>query len=145
MRRRIVDYPHHRLLARVVPLALLSSLFAQAPTVSASRPYTGPVMIEGRHQDVEALSADAIEAYKRGALFRAIVLFEHARAYSGNPNFLFNIARVYEELGALDQALEHYTRFVESPRVSIKDRTKGTRRLRVLRLALEEASASREL
>ncbi|HEY0137984.1 MAG TPA: hypothetical protein VGB85_28055, partial [Nannocystis sp.] len=65
-------------------------------------------------------------------------LFEQAHAVDPNPNYLFNIGRVYEEKRDLRAAVDYYQRFVMEPRVDIGAREQAVQRLRVLKAILNE-------
>ena len=68
-------------------------------------------------------------------------LFEQAYAIDPNPNYLFNIGRVYEEKGDIRSAVDHYQRFVKEPGVDIGSRELAVQRLRVLKAILNETEA----
>ncbi|MBK7826746.1 tetratricopeptide repeat protein [Nannocystis sp.] len=68
----------------------------------------------------------------------AVRLFEQAYALDPNPNYLFNIGRVYEEKGDIRSAVDYYQRFVKEPGVEIGSRELAVQRLRVLKAILNE-------
>ena len=68
----------------------------------------------------------------------AVDLFEQAYAIDPQPNYLFNIGRVYEEKGDLKKAVEYYQRFVQEPGVQIESRDRAAQRLRVLKAIVED-------
>lgn len=88
--------------------------------------------------EAEALSDQAVEAFGDERYDESIALFEQAYALNANPNYLFNIGRVYEEKGDLAEAVSHYQRFVSQPGVDIDAREAATARLKVLRDALDQ-------
>lgn len=88
--------------------------------------------------EVEALNAEAIAKFQAGEYDEAVALFEQAYALSPEPNYLFNIGRVYEEKGDIENAVEFYERFVKQPKVELQARELAVERLRVLRAVLEE-------
>lgn len=94
--------------------------------------------------DPEALSAEAVEAFSAKRYDESIELFNAAYEADPQPNYLFNIGRVYEEKGDLDKAVEFYTKFVGQPGVDIEARENATARLKVLRAAAKEMHADDE-
>jgi len=88
--------------------------------------------------DPEALSGAAVERFEAKDYDGAVALFEQAYAADPNPNYLFNIGRVYEEKGDLENAVVYYQRFVGEPGVDLESRQTATERLKVLREALAQ-------
>lgn len=88
--------------------------------------------------DPEALSAAAVERFEAKDYDGAVELFEKAYAADPNPNFLFNIGRVYEEKGDLENAVVYYQKFVGQSGVDLESRQAATERLKVLREALAQ-------
>ena len=93
--------------------------------------------------DPEALSAEAVELFEAKDYDGAVALLEQAYAIDPNPNYLFNIGRVYEEKGDLQRAVEFYQRFVKQSGVDIDSRQAATERLKVLREALAQIEADK--
>ncbi len=89
-------------------------------------------------EDAEALSTQAVDAFKQRDFDGAIALFNRAYELDPQPNFLFNIGRVYEEKGDLDNAIKYYQQFVKQPGVDIEARETALAHLKVLRQTLEE-------
>lgn len=114
--------------------------FAAAPAVSAvsAAPGTTPAESPAGAGD---LSAQAIERFKAKDYDAAVRLFEQAYAIDPNPNYLFNVGRVYEEKGDIRSAVDHYQRFVKEPGVDIGSRELAVQRLRVLKAILNETEA----
>ena len=81
------------------------------------------------------------EFYKAGELEKALVEFEAAYALKPNPKLLFNIGLIYERLGKLKEALDHYDRFVVAPDVPLELRGKASERIAVLRPIVEAQDA----
>ena len=69
----------------------------------------------------------------------ALEEFLAAQSLAPHPSVLFNIARVYEELYQLEQAIEYYSAYVDgsAPEASPLKRTQAERALHRLRNALE--------
>lgn len=97
-----------------------------------------------QNSEAEALSDQAVEAFNDKRYDESIDLFEQAYALNSNPNYLFNIGRVYEEKGDLQQAVSHYQRFVSQPGVDLDSREAATARLKVLREALRQLKEEEE-
>jgi hypothetical protein len=90
------------------------------------------------------LSGQAIERFKARDYDAAARLFEQAYALDPNPNYLFNVGRVYEEKGDIRSAADYYQRFVKEPGVQIESRELALQRLRVLRAILHETEPQPE-
>lgn len=86
----------------------------------------------------DALSDRAKERFEARDFEGAVELFTAAHALDPQPNYLFNVGRVYEEKGDLARAVEYYQRFLGEPGVDLESRGLATERLRVLREALEQ-------
>ena len=84
----------------------------------------------------EATRDEAREAFSNGEFDEAIRLFEEAHDQDGEPTDLFNLGRVYEELGDLERALDYYEEFVQQPRLRLDERKAATDRIEVLRVAV---------
>ena len=106
-----------------------------APTRAAFEPEAAPTEAT---QDAEALSAEAVQAFKAKDYDTAIAKFERAFELDPQPNYKFNIGRVYEEKGDLENAVKYYQEFVQSPGVDLEARESATARLKVLKQALRE-------
>jgi tetratricopeptide (TPR) repeat protein len=95
-------------------------------------------------EKVDQLNAEAFEKFKAKQYDEAAALFEQAYDLQPEPNYLFNIGRIYEESGNLEKSVEYYERFVKEPGVPLETREKGLERLRVLRAILEETAPKPE-
>lgn len=94
--------------------------------------------------EAEALSDKAIAEFSAKNYTGAVELFQKAYEIDPNPNYLFNIGRVYEEAGDFEHAVEHYAKFVKQPGVELDSREVALERLRVLRAILEETKEPQE-
>jgi hypothetical protein len=108
------------------------------PAVAGPPPPPPPPPPPSRVVDVDALNAEAVEKFKNKEYDDAIVLFERAYEHDREPNYLFNIGRVYEEKGEFPQAIDHYERFIKAPEVELQARDLALERLRVLRAIMAE-------
>lgn len=79
------------------------------------------------------LTARASEAYEAGDLPKAVELFKQAYALRPVSNILYNIGRIYEDLGDIDNAITHYDQFVVAPNVEQVARRDALDRLKTLR------------
>lgn len=128
--------PHPR---RSVPRSLVCATLALALAVAPSA--SALAFAEPSAGDPEALSAAAVERFEAKDYDGAVSLFEEAYAADPNPNYLFNIGRVYEEKGDLKKAIEHYQKFVGQSGVDLESRQAATDRLKVLREAVAQLEA----
>jgi tetratricopeptide (TPR) repeat protein len=137
-------------LAVVLAVAPSLSAFAAAPSksskakkdkveeVEAPKDAAPATTAEPDKGDPEALSAAAVERFEAKDYDAAVALFEQAYAADPQPNYLFNIGRVYEEKGDLENAVVYYQRFVGQSGVDLESRQAATDRLKVLREALAQ-------
>ena len=90
--------------------------------------------------EVQALTRQAIEAYRAGRYRVALQSLLRVAKASPRPAVHFVIARCHEELGQLQEARRAFQRFLASD-VQGEDRVRGQRRLRAIeqRLALRRA------
>lgn len=88
--------------------------------------------------EAEQLSEQAIAEFSAKNYAGAVELFQQAYEIDPQPNYLFNIGRVYEEAGEFEPAVEYYAKFVKQPGVDLSSREIALERLRVLRAILEE-------
>lgn len=99
---------------------------------------------ESAKAQVDALNAKAVEKFQAKEYEEAVALFEQAYALRPEPNYLFNIGRIYEESGNLVKSVEFYERFVKEPGVPLDARERGLERLRVLRAIIQETAPAPE-
>lgn len=107
-----------------------------SPSVALATPYA----VAAPQEEVDAIVAEAVEKFQAKEYDEAAALFEQAYELSPEPNYLFNIGRVYEQAGNIEKAVEFYARFVKEPEVEIGAREVAVERLRVLRGVLEETA-----
>lgn len=148
-RRSFVRSPLLSRVSRPLSLALSLALAAPGTTVLAAAGHTARgaadhAMAIEPEGDPEALSSAAVERFEAKDYDGAVELFEQAYAIDPQPNYLFNIGRVYEEKGDLENAVVFYQRFVSQPGVDIESRQAATERLKVLREALAQLEANGE-
>ncbi|MFO0632711.1 MAG: tetratricopeptide repeat protein [Nannocystaceae bacterium] len=125
--------------ARCLFAACLASALAIAPLPAQAAAALAQPAAEGEAAaSPDALSSEAVELFKQKDFDGAIAKFEQAYALDPQPNYLFNIGRVYEEKGDLANAVKHYQKFVQQPGVDLEAREAAVARLKVLKPALEE-------
>ena len=95
-------------------------------------------------EDPNSLTDQAVARFQAKDYEGAVELFERAYENDRNPNYLFNIGRVYEESGDLDKSVEYYGRFVNEPGVDLESREIALKRLRVLKEILSQTAAAKE-
>ena len=123
-----------------------ASLLAMGPALAHAQP-EGDAASEAtpaQNSEAEKLSDQAVEAFNDKRYDESIDLFEQAYALNSNPNYLFNIGRVYEEKGDLEQAVVHYQEFVSQAGVDLESREAATERLKVLREALRQLEEDKQ-
>ena len=128
------------MLRRTNPLAaaIVAVVLAHGPVAHASASRSIEPESGEAPSEADALSAEAVQAFKAKDYDTAIAKFERAYEVDPQPNYKFNIGRVYEEKGDLENAVKYYQQFVQSPGVDIESREAATARLKVLRQALQE-------
>jgi tetratricopeptide (TPR) repeat protein len=124
--------------SRVVPLLVAASLLAAAPVRAEPAAPAGPAAEPPAGPSAAELSTEAIARFEAKDYDAAARLFEQAHGLDPNPNYLFNIGRVYEEKGDIRRAVEYYERFLQQPGVTIESRDLALQRLRVLKAILRE-------
>ena len=110
---------------RFVTMLLCASLAVTVPT--------GVFAQEESSAEFTDVTRQASEAYEAGDYDRAIRLFE--RAYELRPvsNILYNIGRIHEDAGNIDEAIEYYDQFVIAPNIEQTSRRDALDRLKTLR------------
>lgn len=133
-----------------VSLTLGSSVAFAAPPTEADQAAppaeteTETGATDEEKSEAESLSEQAIAEFTAKNYTGAVELFQRAYDTDPQPNYLFNIGRVYEEAGDLEHAVEYYGKFVKQPGVEIGSRETALERLRVLRAILEETKGPDE-
>jgi tetratricopeptide (TPR) repeat protein len=95
---------------------------------------------EENKAEFKRLTTEASAAYEQGDYARAVELFEKAYELRDVSNILYNIARIHEEAGNIDEAIAYYDQFVVAPGIKQKARKDALDRLKTLR----EVRAMRE-
>jgi tetratricopeptide (TPR) repeat protein len=113
---------------------------APAPAPAEDAPETDTGVTNEQKTEAEQLSEQAIVKFQAKDYEGAAALFEQAYEIDPQPNYLFNIGRVYEEAGTLDKAVEFYAKFVKQPGVDLDSRETALDRLKVLRAILQETA-----
>jgi tetratricopeptide (TPR) repeat protein len=116
-----------------VSLALGSTVAYAAPPDTGE----GEAPTAEAKDQAESLSERAIGEFSAKNYAGAVELFKQAYEVDPQPNYLFNIGRVYEEAGEFEDAVEYYAKFVKQPGVDLDSREVALERLRVLRGVLE--------
>lgn len=127
----------HRL-SKLMATTVVALSVAFAPIHASAA--VAPAAAEGA-ETPDSLSGAAVEAFRAGEYDKAIDLFQRAYTLDPQPNYLFNIGRVYEEKGDLEKAVANYQEFVKQPGVDIEARDAAAERIKVLKktiAALEE-------
>lgn len=136
------------MLRRTNPLAaaLVAVALVHGPIVPASAASTFEPEASETPSEADTLSDEAVQAFKAHDYDTAIDKFQRAYDLDPQPNYKFNIGRVYEEKGGLEnleQAVKYYQEFVQSPGVDLESREAATQRLKVLRPTVEELRAQK--
>ena len=70
---------------------------------------------QAARKSVPTLVREAERLYQRGRYTEAAEKLKEAESISPNPRLVYNIARAYDQAGALDLALQYYQQYVNSP------------------------------
>lgn len=111
-------------------IAVLLSGFVLGSTPGLARAQDAPPVEE---DDFKRYTSEAAQAYEAGEYERAAELFEKAYGIRPVSNILYNIARIHEESGNIDMAIEYYDKFVVAPKVENNARKDALERLKTLR------------
>lgn len=111
----------------------LVGLFTLSLLVAAS----APALASSDEERAAELFRESAEAYRAGALDRAIELLEEAYRLAGDPVLLYNLAKAYESKGDFARAIALYGKYLaEAP--EIQDRGAIERRIATLQTSLAE-------
>jgi len=132
--------------------ALAAQPDAEAPTASEVENPDGTATdgtaTEGTAEtDVDKgdrLASEGVVAFEAGEFERALELLTEAYALNPKPNLVFNIGRIHEELGQLEEASKFYTEFLTLPGVDLETRGFAAERLEVIRRVLAQAQSDAE-
>lgn len=122
-------------------LALVLSVNATGAVAVAQ---TSPDDIETRYN---AQVAEAARLYEAGDVDGAIKAFEGAYQLRKEPNIIYNIGRLYEEQGKLEEAAAQYEQYVGMPGIELESRQDALERIKTLReiLALRKTEDEAKL
>jgi tetratricopeptide (TPR) repeat protein len=123
--------------ARALGLGVAAMLTFAACDALTATPPGGPGSAEQQALDVYKKSK---AAYDRGDFKTAVDLLLQAYAIEPKPVILFNLARAYEGLGEVENAIDAYTRYLEKEPNS-SDRGALERRVATLEKQREERAA----
>lgn len=115
----------------------------------AAAPLQGVVAQELSEEQVERfkeLTDLGNKKYEEGDYSAAAQAFIDAYQIRPISNILYNIGRIYEQAGQLENALEYFERFVKSPNVEQESRADALERIKTIKgvLELEEDAATEE-
>ena len=100
-------------------------------------PIASPCAAQEAEPSAISLFERAAAAYDRGDFTESVELLERAYALQPEPVIHYNLARAHEGLGQLEDAIEHFERYLEEAE-DIRDRGAIERRLETLRGLLAE-------
>lgn len=121
---------HYRLIALFV--ALLVGMGPSVAFAQGSGKTVTELTEEAKAQYRELLDS-AQKKFASGDLEGAIVDFEAAYEIRPSSNILYNVGRIHEQMGNIDEAISNYERFIVAPNVDIKPRQDAVTRLKTLR------------
>lgn len=120
--------------------------------VSGSSPANAaPAETETANHETDASTAEEraaerrVEAealFKKGDFEGALAAFREAHELASDPTDLFNLGLIYEEMGQLRLALEHYEAFVQQGHLSLEELRAGAERIEILRVLVPAAVPS---
>jgi len=107
-------------------------------STEGSEPAQGPAVSAEDEAKANELLDRASKAFEVGQYDLALELMEESFKLSPKPNVIFNIGRVYEEAGRLEEALDQYANFIVQPGMDLELRKFAAGRLAVLREILKQ-------
>ena len=117
----------------------------EAAEAGSDEPAEAPVEEpSGGGGEVDQYDQTAKEAFAAKDFDTAADNFIKAYEASGDPNYLFNIGRVYEEAGNIEKSVEFYDKFVQAEGVSLDNRSLAVERLKVLKDILNATKQEEE-
>lgn len=114
---------------------------------SAVLVWSGPAIAQEGDAAFDANVGKGVENYKARKYVAAIKYFRDAYAIKPDPTLIFNIARSYERLGKVEDALANYQAYVDAPGTTSEDRADALNRIKALRqeqAARDAANTSEE-
>lgn len=90
----------------------------------------------------ERLATEGVAAFEAGELEQALELLQASYELNSKPNLVFNIGRIYEELGEFEQAIKFYSDFIVLPGVDLETREFAVERIEVIRRVLAQHKAN---
>jgi hypothetical protein len=111
---------------------------------SAALAWSPPVFAQEGDATFDANVSKGVESYKARKYVAAIKYFRDAYAIKTDPTLIFNIARSYERLGKVEDALANYQAYVDAPGTTSEDRADALSRIKALRQEQAAREAAEE-
>ena len=118
---------------RIVALLVACLMAAGPSSVWAQEGKTVTQLTDEAKAEYRALLDSAQKKFAAEDLEGAIADFEKAYEIRPSSNILYNVGRIHEQLGNIDEAIAYYERFIVAPNVEIKPRQDAVTRLKTLR------------
>lgn len=134
--------PVHRHISSSVTAALLAVSVGTPVPVRAAQPAaeTGgdpgersASLTSKQQSEFDRLLGEASTKFDAGDFQGAVDAFEAAYAIRADASLLYNIGRVYEEMGSLEPAIEYYSKFARQPGIKLELREQAIERVKVLK------------
>lgn len=107
---------------------LLAVSLAFGTTLASPPAWAGPASSAAAPSEKRA-----VELFEAGRYDEAIEMFQSLYDAGGSANYLYNIARIYEDDGQLAKAVEYYERFVHARGAGLEERQQAAQRAAALR------------
>lgn len=120
----------------VLALAPLHAWAQDEPAGSSTEDSSGELS-KAEQDEFRALTASANEKFQAEDFDGAIRDFKAAYAIKPVSNILYNVARLHEKNGQLEDALEFYQRFARAPNVDKGPRQDAVERIKTIRDVLD--------